>query len=157
MLICTKWTHVQYALNSYNTTYYIVGNFRNKVKDMTIRCVVLKNHKNRGADYRLKFSKSPHFVKLRCTKLQVINGIHHQYAIDNVKFMLSEMGENPDDFDFTCFDYFEGLFIDPLFTSPSAVKVWDAADTNDIRYLGAVSNDPALNEDETEYTPKNKP
>lgn len=121
---------------------------------MTIRCVVLKNHKNRGVEYRQKFSKSPHFVKMRCTKLQSMNGIHHQYAIDNVKFALSESGENPDDFDFLSFDYFEGLFIDHLFTSQSAISIWDASDTNDIRYLGPTSEDPFLNEEETEFDSK---
>lgn len=115
---------------------------------MSIRCVVLKNHKNRGAEYRLKYSKSPHFVKVRCTKIQALNGVHHQYAIDNVRFMLSELGENPDDFDYLCFDYFEGLFLDHLFASPEALKIWEKADTNDIRHFGPTAADPQLNEDE---------
>jgi len=32
---------------------------------MAARCVVLKNHKNRSAEYRIKHSLNPHFVKLR--------------------------------------------------------------------------------------------
>jgi hypothetical protein len=38
---------------------------------MAARCVVLKNHKKRSADYRIKYSLSPHFVKLQCTNWQV--------------------------------------------------------------------------------------
>ena len=124
---------------------------------MTIRCVVLKNHKNRGAEYRVKFSKSPHFVKMRCTKFQVQKGIHHQFAIDNTKFAMSELGENPEDFDYVSFDYFEGLFIDHLFSSPSAVSIWNSGDTIDIRHLGPTSEDPVLNEDETETGTNSKP
>ena len=51
---------------------------------MAAQCVVLKNHKNRTAEYRIKHSLSSHFVKLRCTNWQVALGIHHQVAIDHV-------------------------------------------------------------------------
>ena len=31
-------------------------------------------------------------------------GIHHQVAIDHVKFMIEEDGDNPNDFDYVSFD-----------------------------------------------------
>ena len=102
----------------------------------TVRCVVLKNHKNRSAPYRLKHSKSPHFVRIRCTNWQVAMGMHHTLAIDHVKFILSEEGENPDEFDFLSFDYLEGFFIDHLFTSENAINIWNDCEILDIRHLG---------------------
>lgn len=108
---------------------------------MAARCVVLKNHKNRGADFRLKHSMSPHFVKLRCTNWQVALGIHHQFAIDHVKFTIEEDGDDPNDFDYLSFDYLEGHFIDHLFTSARAVEIWKMTNLIDIRYLGPYTED----------------
>ena len=59
-----------------------------------------------------------HFVKLRCTNWQVALGIHHQVAIDHVKFMIEEDGDDPKDFDYVSFDYHEGYFIEHLFSRP---------------------------------------
>ncbi len=84
---------------------------------MAARCVVLKNHKNRSADYRIKHSLNPHFVKLRCTNWQVAMGIHHQVAIDHAKFMIEENGDDPKDF-----DKFKGYFIDHWFSTKAAFE-----------------------------------
>ena len=125
---------------------------------MAARCVVLKNHKNRTAEYRIKHSLSPHFVKLRCTNWQVAMGIHHQFAIDHVKFMIEEDGDNPNDFDYVSFDYFEGHFIDHLFSCAQALAAWDKADLMDIIHLGPDSpdDDPEGNLEADQYPDPNK-
>ncbi len=102
----------------------------------SVRCVVLKNHKNREAQYRIAHSMSPHFVRLRCSNWQAAVGMHHQLAIDHVKFMLGEDGHDPNDFDFVSFDYLEGYFIDHLFKGKQALDIWDKCDIIDIRHLG---------------------
>ena len=66
---------------------------------MAARCVVLKNHKNCSAEYKLKYSMLPHLVKLQCNIWQVALGMHHQVAIDHVKFMIEEDGDDQKDFD----------------------------------------------------------
>ena len=91
---------------------------------MAARCVVLKNHKKRSAEYRIKYSMIPHFVKLRCTNWQVALGIHHQVAIDHVKFMIEEDGDDPKDFDYVSFDYHEGYFIEHMFSRPQILNDW---------------------------------
>ena len=91
---------------------------------MAARCVVLKNHKKRSAEYRIKYSMILHFVKLRCTNWQVALGIHHQVAIDHVKFKIEEDGDDPKDFDYVSFDYHEGYFIEHLFSKPQILNGW---------------------------------
>ena len=112
---------------------------------MAARCVVLKNHMKRSTDYRIKYSMRPHFVKIRCTNWQVAVGVHHQFAIDHVKFMIEEDEDNPNDFDYVSFDYYEGQFIDHLFSTKEALEIWDKADLMDIIHLG-----PDSPEDDTE-------
>jgi len=97
----------------------------------SVRCVVLKNHKNREAQYRIAHSMSPHFVRLRCSNWQAAVGMHHQLAIDHVKFMLGEDGHDPNDFDFVSFDYLEGYFIDHLFKGPEVPEDGDSDEAED--------------------------
>ena len=120
---------------------------------MAARCVVLKNHKNRSAEYRIKYSLIPYFVKLRCTNWQVAVGVHHQFAIDHVKFLIEEDGDNPNDFDYVSFDYYEGKFIDHLFSTKEALEIWDKADLMDIIYLGPdfPDDDPEENLEVDQY------
>ena len=85
---------------------------------------VLKNHKNRSHENRMKYSRSPSFIRIRATKLQVFLGDHHITAIDEVKKMLTKEGLDPDDFDLVSFDWSEGLFLDTLFSKPKALSIW---------------------------------
>ena len=105
----------------------------------SVRCVVLKNHKDRSETVRNEYSKIPHFVKLSCTKFQVSLGKHHECAISRVKEQLTEKGLNPSDFDFLSFDYVEGYFMNSMFESSNFVKIWRKAELLDIKPIGPVS------------------
>ncbi|NDH06894.1 hypothetical protein EBX93_13410, partial [bacterium] len=119
--------------------FLIPPSFKKRINPMTVRCVVIKNHKNRGAQYRAKYNLSPHLVKLRCTQWQVTIGEHHLWAIDLVKNHLEEQGLDPKDFDYVSFDYLEGYFINHLFTKPEILELWLEAKTLDIRHYGPFS------------------
>lgn len=106
---------------------------------MSIRCIVLINHKNRIITQRAIHSRSPYFVKMRATNWQVAAGAHHEYAINLVKIKLTNDGLDPKDFDFVSFDWFEGLFLDSLFSGKGKNDVllfWDKIPVFDIRELG---------------------
>ena len=64
--------------------------------------------------------------------------------------MLSDFGENPDNFDFICFDFYDGMFIDHLFTREDIKKIWSSVNASDITHLGPVSENPDLNEIEND-------
>lgn len=51
---------------------------------MTVRCVILKNHKNRSFQNN-DYSKGVTFIRLRATTMQVYAGEHHLRAIEEVK------------------------------------------------------------------------
>ena len=104
-----------------------------------LRCIVLKNHKNRSHENRMKYSRSPSFIRIRATKLQVFLGDHHITAIDEVKKMLTKEGLDPDDFDLVSFDWSEGLFLDTLFSKPKALSIWHKVKEIDIRHLSDIS------------------
>ena len=105
----------------------------------SVRCVVLKNHKDRSETVRNEYSKIPHFVKMSCSKFQVALGKHHEYAIDRTKAQLTEKGLNPDDFDFLSFDYVEGYFMRDMFEGSNFVKIWRNAELFNIKPLGPFS------------------
>ena len=104
-----------------------------------LRCIVLKNHKNRSHENRMKYSRSPSFIRIRATKLQVYMGDHHITAIDEVKKMLAKEGLDPNDFDLLSFDWSEGLFLDTLFSKPKALSIWHKCKEIDIRHLSDIS------------------
>ena len=104
-----------------------------------LRCIVLKNHKNRSHENRMKYSRSPSVIRIRATKLQVFLGDHHITAIDEVKKMLTKEGLDPDDFDLVSFDWSEGLFLDTLFSKPKALSIWYKCKEIDIRHLSDIS------------------
>ena len=104
-----------------------------------LRCIVLKNHKDRSHENRMKYSRSPSFIRIRATKLQVFLGDHHRTAIEEVKKMLIKQELDPDDFDFVSFDWSEGLFLDTLFSKPKALSIWYKCKEIDIRHLSDTS------------------
>lgn len=106
---------------------------------MTVRCIVLKNHKDRRHENRMKYSRSPSFIRIRATKLQVYMGDHHITAINEVKKMLAKEGLDPNDFDLLSFDWSEGLFLDTLFSKPKALSIWHKVKEIDIRHLSDTS------------------
>ena len=85
-------------------------------------------------------------------------GIRHQVAIDHVKFMIEENGDDQKDFDYLSFDYLEGNFIEQLFYSAQSIEIWAKADLIGITHLGPVSPDnyPEDNLDADQYTDPNK-
>lgn len=91
---------------------------------MAVRYVILENHKNRSCEYGLKHSLNLYFVKIPCNNWQVALGIHDQVAIDHVKFMIEEDGDDLKDFDYVSFDYHEGYFIEHMFSRPQILNGW---------------------------------
>ena len=109
---------------------------------MTIRCIVLVNHKDRSIEQRAIHSRSPYFVKMRATNWQVAVGAHHKYAINQFKIMMTNDGLDPEDFDYVSFDWFEGVFLDSLFSgggNNEILLIWEKVPVFDIREFGPAS------------------
>ena len=66
--------------------------------------------------------------------------------------------DNPKDFDYVSFDYYEGYFINHLFFSAQSLEIWDKADLMDIIHLGPDSpdDDPEGNLEADQYPDLNK-
>lgn len=106
---------------------------------MTVRCVILKNHKNR--DFRNnEYSKGVTFIKLRATIMQVYAGEHHLRAIEEVKKIMAGEGLDPADFDFLSFDWLNGPFFNRFFNAPKFLELWLDTKVLDIRHLGISPN-----------------
>lgn len=106
---------------------------------MTVRCVVLKNHKNRSFQNN-DYSKGVTFIRLRATTMQVYAGEHHLRAIEEVKKIMAGNNLDPADFDFLSFDWLNGPFLNRFFNAPKFLELWLDTMVVDIRHLGISHN-----------------